>query len=136
MQTAAQESGTEREDDHEEASAESSSSLDSTAENANAPAEPRSSDDESVSGQAISETLRSKVRTAERGINSEEVIENADNVYYDDNGNQIFVWEQDDRRSQVTIRDPSNGNIVTNQWSTNAWVQRQVDKERWYSLND
>ncbi|GGQ02024.1 hypothetical protein BKA00_004253 [Actinomadura coerulea] len=55
---------------------------------------------------------------------------------YDENGNQIFVWEQDDKRSQVTIRDPSTGNIVTNQWSTNSWIQRQLDKERWYSLND
>jgi hypothetical protein len=89
-----------------------------------------------LSGKGINETLHSKLRTAERGINPEEVIEDADDVYYDDNGNQIFVWVQDDRRSQVTIRDPSNENIVTNQCSSNGWLQRQLEKERWYGLND
>jgi hypothetical protein len=30
--------------------------------------------------------------------------------------------------SEVTIRDPSIGRIITNQDSTDEWVQRQVSK--------
>ncbi|MEU9023329.1 hypothetical protein [Actinomadura sp. NPDC048394] len=86
----------------------------------------------------VSETLHSTLRggDGDRDIDPKEVIENADDLYYDENGNQVFVWRRGDRQSQVTIRNPSNGNILTNQWSSDAWIQRQLDKERWYGLDD
>ncbi|MER6808698.1 hypothetical protein ABT299_05415 [Spirillospora sp. NPDC000708] len=86
----------------------------------------------------VSETLHSTLRggDGDRDIDPKEVIENADDLYYDENGNQVFVWRRGDGQSQVTIRNPSNGNIVTNQWSSDAWIQRQLDKERWYGLDD
>jgi uncharacterized protein YukE len=80
------------------------------------------------------DTIHSTLRGGERGIDPSEVMGNAENVYYDENGNQVYVWEQPDGTTQITIRDPANGNIVTNQRSTGAWVQAQVDKGRWFGL--
>jgi uncharacterized protein YukE len=82
------------------------------------------------------DTIHSTLRggAGERDIDPNEVMSNAENVYYDENGNQVYVWEQPDGTSQVTIRDPANGNIVTNQSSTNAWIDKQVDQGRWFSL--
>ncbi|WP_433151957.1 hypothetical protein ACQPZ8_16405 [Actinomadura nitritigenes] len=86
----------------------------------------------------VSETLHSTLRggDGDRDIDPKEVIENADDLYYDENGNQVFVWRRGDGKSQVTIRNPSNGNIVTNQWSSDGWIQRQLEKERWYGIDD
>ena len=61
-------------------------------------------------------------------------MRNAQNVYYDENGNQVYVWDQGTGMNQVTIRDPANGNIVTNQFSSSDWAQRQIDSGQWYSL--
>jgi hypothetical protein len=49
-----------------------------------------------AAGRTINDTLHSKIRSGERGIDATEVIENADTLYYDENGNQIYVWLQDD----------------------------------------
>jgi uncharacterized protein YukE len=83
-----------------------------------------------------SETIHSALRggAGERDIDPTEVMGNAENVYYDENGNQVYVWSQPGGMNQVTIRDPSNGNIVTNQESTDSWVQAQVNKGRWFTL--
>ncbi len=55
-------------------------------------------------------------------------------MYYDENGNQVYVWSQRDGMNQVTIRDPANGNIVTNQTSSDGWIQQQIDNGRCYPL--
>jgi hypothetical protein len=83
------------------------------------------------------ETIHSRLRSGEgdRAIDSKEVIENADEVLWDENGNQVYVWRQGNGQSQVTIRDPSTGNILTNQWSTDPWIERQVGKDRWARID-
>jgi hypothetical protein len=93
-------------------------------------------DGDSPTGPESNETIHSTLRggEGERGIESTEVMRNAQNVYYDENGNQVYVWDQGTGMNQVTIRDPANGNIVTNQFSSSDWVQRQIDSGRWYSL--
>jgi hypothetical protein len=86
---------------------------------------------EGDSGEGIHSTLRG----AEKNINSSEVMRNAQDVYYDENGNQVYVWRQGNGMSEITIRDPANGRIVTNQRSNDGWVRRQVTKGRWYKLD-
>jgi len=39
-------------------------------------------------------------------------------THYDEKGNQVYRWSQPGGRNQITIRDPGNGNIVTNRWSS------------------
>src|SRR5581483_7032196 len=80
------------------------------------------------------DTWHSILRGAERDIDANEVMQNAENMYYDENGNQVYVWKQGNGQNQVTIRDPSNGNIVTNQWSSDNWVNAQVENGRWYDI--
>jgi len=82
------------------------------------------------------ETIHSTVRggAGERNIDPNEVIRNAEYMYYDENGNQVYVWSQRDGMNQVTIRDPANGNIVTNQTSSDGWIQQQIDNGRCYPL--
>ena len=77
----------------------------------------------------IEQGIHSTLRAGERDIDSREVIRNAQDVYLDENGNQVYVWHQGDGTSKITIRDPSNGRIVTNQDSTDRWVRRQVAKD-------
>jgi uncharacterized protein YukE len=95
-------------------------------------------EDEPESGQGpeSTETIHSTLRggAGERDIDPTEVIGNAENIYYDENGNQIYVWSQPGGMNQITIRDPASGNIVTNQESSDSWVQAQLDGGRWYSL--
>jgi RHS repeat-associated protein len=83
----------------------------------------------------IDEGIHSTLRSGERDIDSREVISHAQDIYYDENGNQVYVWHQGEGTSEVTIRDPATGRIVTSQKSTDGWVNRQVKKGRWYKLN-
>ena len=78
----------------------------------------------------IEEGIHPTLRAGERNIESREVIRHAQDIYYDENGNQVYVWHQGDGTSEITIRDPSNGRVVTNQRSTDGWVKRQVTKPR------
>jgi len=93
---------------------------------------------EGTEGGSVPESNRQiheQVRSGERGISPTEVMVNAERILYDDNGNQIYIWSQNDGTNQVTIRDPGNSNIVTNQWSTDEWIERQIEKGRWFELN-
>lgn len=69
-----------------------------------------------------------------REIDPSEVIRNAQNVFYDENGNQVFVWEQPSV-VQITLRNPATGIVITNQRSTEGFVQAQIQSGRWWSLN-
>ena len=62
------------------------------------------------------------------------MINNAEKMYYDENGNQVYRWSQPDGNSQIAIRNPANGNILTNQLSTDTWVEQQIESGRWYDL--
>lgn len=91
-------------------------------------------EDESVSSEG---TIHSILQGGEgaRNIDPNEVLKNSQNVYYDENGDQVFVWEQASGESQVTIRNPATGRVITSQWSTEGFVQSQVESGRWWSLN-
>ncbi len=89
-------------------------------------------DDGSSSEETIHSTLRGGA--GERNIESSEVINNAEKMYYDENGNQVYRWSQPDGNSQIAIRNPANGNILTNQLSTDTWVEQQIESGRWYDL--
>jgi hypothetical protein len=80
--------------------------------------------------------IHSRLRSGERNIDPDEVMANAQNIYFDENGNQVYVWQQGNGMSEITIRDPANGRIVTNQRSTDAWIQQQASKGRWYKLDE
>jgi len=96
--------------------------------------DPASEDSPASSGEGIHSTLQGG--EGARDIDSNEVLQNAQNIYYDQNGNQIYVWEQPTGGlSQITIRNPATGQIITNQLSTSKWVQSQVANGRWWSLD-
>ena len=82
------------------------------------------------------ETIHSTVRGGggERDIESSEVIRNAEHIYYDENGNQVYRESRPGGTSQIVIRNPANGNILTNQRSSDAWVEKQIQSGRWYDL--
>jgi hypothetical protein len=82
------------------------------------------------------DTIHSALRggAGERNIESGEVIENAENMYYDENGNQVYRLSQPGGTSQIVIRNPANGNILTNQLSTDTWIEQQIQSGRWYDL--
>jgi hypothetical protein len=80
------------------------------------------------------DTIHSTLRDGERNIESSEVIKNAENVYYDENGNQVYRWSQSGGNSQIVIRNPANGNILTNQLSSDTWIEQQIQSGRWYDL--
>ena len=100
------------------------------------PDDPDEGEPESGQVPESGETIHSALRggPGERDIDPTEVMGNAENVYYDENGNQVYVWSQPGGMNQVTIRDPANGNIVTNQESSDSWVRAQVNKGRWFTL--
>jgi hypothetical protein len=87
-------------------------------------------------GPSSEETTHSTLRggAGERNIESSEVMNNAENMYYDENGNQVYRWSQPDGNSQIVIRNPANGNILTNQLSSDTWIERQIEIGRWYDL--
>lgn len=82
------------------------------------------------------DTIHSTLRggAGERNIESGEVIKNAENIYYDENGNQVYRLSQPGGTSQIVIRNPANGNILTNQSSTDKWIEQQIQSGRWYDL--
>jgi Pretoxin HINT domain len=87
-------------------------------------------------GPSSEETTHSTLRggAGERNIESSEVMNNAENMYYDEDGNQVYRWSQPDGDSQIVIRNPANGNILTNQLSSDTWIERQIEIGRWYDL--
>jgi hypothetical protein len=89
-------------------------------------------DDGPPSEDTIHSTLRGGA--GERNIESGEVIKNAENIYYDENGNQVYRLSQPGGTSQIVIRNPANGNILTNQSSTDTWIEQQIKSGRWYDL--
>jgi hypothetical protein len=89
-------------------------------------------DDGPPSEGTIHSTLRGGA--GERNIESGEVIQNAENIYYDENGNQVYRLSQPGGTSQIVIRNPANGNILTNQSSTDIWIEQQIKSGRWYDL--
>jgi DNA-binding beta-propeller fold protein YncE len=62
-------------------------------------------------------------------------MRNAQKMYYDENGNQVYVFNQGSGASQVTIRNPGNGNIVTNMNSTDGYVNGKLESGDWFELN-
>ncbi len=80
------------------------------------------------------ETTHSTLRGADRAIDSKEVLRNAGQVLYDENGNKVYIWEQANNMNQVVIQNTANGNIITSQWSSNNWIARQVESGRWWEL--
>ncbi|WP_433655188.1 PA14 domain-containing protein [Nocardia sp. CA-128927] len=84
---------------------------------------------------ASQDTTHSQIQAGARGLSASDTIANAQRVLYDENGNQVYVWDQGNGTSHVTIRNPGSGNIITNQESNNDWIERQIEKERWYGLN-
>lgn len=82
------------------------------------------------------ETIHSIVQGAARDDDSAEVAANAQRVLYNENGNQVWQYAQGDGTSQVMVRNPANGNIVTTRWSSDAWIERQIENGRWFGLDD
>jgi hypothetical protein len=77
------------------------------------------------------DTIHSTLRggAGERNIESGEVIKNAESMYYDENGNQVYRLSQPGEKSQIVIRNPANGNILTNQLPTDN-MDRTADPVR------
>ena len=87
-------------------------------------------------GPESNETWHSTLRggPGERNIDSNEVIRNAEGTYYNQDGNQVYVWPQGDGLNQVVVRDPASGNVITRQWSSDSLVERMIDEGEWYEL--
>jgi hypothetical protein len=45
------------------------------------------------------------------------------------------VWRHGNGANQVTIRNPGNGNIITNMNSSDGYIKGKIDGDEWYELN-
>jgi hypothetical protein len=83
------------------------------------------------------DTTHSTLRggAGDRGLDANEIMRNAQKIYYDENGNQVYVFNQGNGATQVTIRNPGNGNIVTNMNSTDGYVDGKLESGDWFELN-
>jgi hypothetical protein len=81
------------------------------------------------------ETWHPTLRGGERGIDANEVRKFGE-LYYPQDGHQVYVLRGSDGWDQVLIRDTAMGKNVTVQWSPDSYVQRQISHGNWFRLDE